>query len=137
MHRNGELRGCVGLKGDGEELYRSIPQMTLSAALNDVRFEALQPGEEGIDIEVSILSPMKRVSSASRFRVGEHGAYLEASGCRRGLLLPQVASGRGWDSMQFLAALARKAGASPKVYDDRDSRLFVFRAQVFGEDLVS
>lgn len=137
LHRRGELRGCVGMKGAEEELYRGVPQMTLSAALNDVRFDALRPGEDDIDIEISVLSPMKRISDASRFRVNMHGAYLEASGCRRGLLLPQVASGRGWDSTQFLAALARKTGTHPKVYAEPESRLFVFRAQVFGEDLVS
>jgi AmmeMemoRadiSam system protein B/AmmeMemoRadiSam system protein A len=136
LHRKGELRGCVGTKSGDEELYRSVPQMTLSAALNDGRFAALRQGDEDVDMEISVLSPMKRISTPGRFRINVHGAYLEA-GHRRGLLLPQVAEGRGWDAAQFLAALARKSGADGKAWEDPASKLFVFRAQVFGEDLVT
>jgi len=136
LHRNGELRGCVGCKSAGSDLYSTVPEMTLSAALDDVRFEPLS-GEEGhIAIEISVLSPMKRITGPEQFRIKIHGGYLE-SGYYRGLLLPQVAEGRNWDAQQFLSALARKAGTSAKIYADPSTRLFVFRAQVFGEDLVS
>ncbi len=132
LHRGGELRGCVGTRASSASLYDVVPEMTLSAALDDLRFEPVQTGERNLDIEISVLSPMKRISDRSRFRVGVHGAYLEA-GYHRGLLLPQVAEGRDWGVEKFLETLAYKAGVRPKVYGDPATKLYVFRAQVFGE----
>jgi uncharacterized protein (TIGR00296 family) len=103
--------------------------MTLAAALEDSRFAPLRPEETGIEIEISVLSPMKRLAGAGGFRIGRDGAYLRAGGLS-GLLLPQVAEGRDWTAKDFLGALARKARLSPDVYRDPQSRLYVFRAQI-------
>jgi hypothetical protein len=42
-----------------------------------------------------------------------------------------VASERGWDTGQFLAALVTKIGARPEIFDAPETRLYRFRAQVF------
>ena len=129
LRKSGHLRGCLGRVSAGEPLQALVPELTLSAALEDTRFEAIDPSESGIDIEISLLSPMKRIPRAGDFQVGAHGALLKAQK-GNGLLLPQVATGRGWDSAHFLRALARKAGVSDEVYSDPATRLYVFRAQV-------
>ncbi|HWR53880.1 MAG TPA: AmmeMemoRadiSam system protein B [Bryobacteraceae bacterium] len=131
LHKHGELRGCVGRLCGGDPVARIVPELALSAALDDSRFEPLTAGANGSDIraEISILSPPKRVDSRSAFRVNEHGAILETD-CDRGLLLPQVAIERQWTAEQFLNALARKSGTTPEAYEDAATKLSVFRAQV-------
>lgn len=129
LRKDGHLRGCVGRRGALEPLAKAVPELTLAAALEDSRFEAVVPSETGIDVEISVLSPLKRVPGRECFRVNEHGALLEA-GHHQGLLLPQVATERNWTSEQFFEALARKAGTGVHVYRDLSTRIFVFRAQV-------
>ena len=129
LHKQGELRGCVGTASASEPLSKIVPDMTLAAALEDTRFDRVSRTETGIDIEVSVLSPLKRIAGRGDFRVHLHGAMLEA-GFRRGLLLPQVATEYHWDAAQFFDALARKSGARPSIYNDPSTRLHVFRAQL-------
>jgi AmmeMemoRadiSam system protein B/AmmeMemoRadiSam system protein A len=128
LHSGGRLRGCVGRRASGEPLAKVVPEMTLAAALDDSRFEPVLPGDERLDLEISVLTPSKPLLDRDAFRVGEHGATLEA-GDQRGLLLPQVATERNWNANQFFAALAHKAGVRP----DADARISVFRAQIIGE----
>lgn len=132
LHQKEQLRGCIGCRAGDGPLSEAVPEMTIKAATEDPRFRPLGPGEPLCDLEISVLTPMKRIADASRFIVNEHGAYLEA-GWHQGLLLPQVAHGRNWNGRQFLDALAAKAGTGSRVYHQPDTRLFVFRAQVFGE----
>lgn len=129
LHSGGELRGCVGRRAAGQPLAKTVPELALSAALDDSRFEPVARGEANLDVEISVLTPLKLVPGREAFRVNEHGALLEAGHCR-GLLLPQVAAERNWTSQQFFEALARKSGAPASVYDSRDARLSVFRAQI-------
>ncbi|MGA2592776.1 MAG: AmmeMemoRadiSam system protein B [Bryobacteraceae bacterium] len=130
LHQGQRLLGCVGNRMSDESLAETVPEMTLRAALDDPRFPTVLGVEGEIDIEISILSPLKPVREASAFRVNVHGASLECGG-RQGLLLPQVAAGRDWSGEEFLAALSSKAGLGPHGYRSPGARLSVFRAQVF------
>lgn len=129
LHKDGQLRGCVGRRAALEPLARTVPEMTLAAALDDTRFPPVGRDETGIELEISVLSPFKRIPDRSAFRVNEHGAVLH-SGMHHGLLLPQVATERNWTADQFFEALARKAGTGSQVYRDPSTRLYVFRAQI-------
>jgi AmmeMemoRadiSam system protein B/AmmeMemoRadiSam system protein A len=130
LHRDGQLRGCIGTKSAQEPLRRAVPGMTLAAATGDPRMSPVAAWERDIEIEISVLTPLKRIASPARFLAGEHGACLEA-GERGSILLPQVAAQHGLDAEQFLTALARKAGLGPQAWRDAETRLSVFRAQVF------
>ena len=72
LHRRGELRGCVGHRAAFQPLFDAIPELTLSAAIDDSRFEAVAGDEQDIDIEISVLSPMKRIASPGLFQVGHY-----------------------------------------------------------------
>jgi AmmeMemoRadiSam system protein A len=129
LYHNGELRGCVGRHVASEPLAEAVPDLTLSAACDDTRFH--KTAGESLEVEISVMTPLKRVRSTNDVRAGQHGVYLEA-GSHRALLLPQVATERNWNSERFLDALAQKAGARPDVFQDPATRLSVFRAQIFG-----
>ena len=108
----------------------AVPRLVMSAATEDDRFAPLEPDSSGeIDIEISLLSPMKRIRSRESYRLHEHGAVLESGDCHS-LLLPQVSRERNWTAAQFWEAMARKADLPAAVYDDPRTRLHVFRAQV-------
>ncbi len=129
LHAGGELLGCLGRLDRTAPLGRSVPELALDAALRDPRFEHDRPLPERIEVEVSVLTPFKRIADESRFRLGEHGALLDYAG-RRALLLPQVAREHSCTAEWFLEALSRKAGLAPGAYHNADARLSVFRARI-------
>ena len=133
LHRQGELRGCVGRIAGRKPLASSVADMAVAAASMDSRFTPLRPEElADCEIEISVLSPLKRIAAPDRFELGLHGVRLEVED-RCGVLLPQVALRGHWDRERFLAAVAQKAGLSPAAIHDPETRLHIFRAQVFAE----
>jgi MEMO1 family protein len=131
LHQGQRLLGCVGNRLSCQSLAENVPETTLRAALDDPRFPTVLGVDGAIDIELSILSPMKPIRDARAFRIGQHGAMLDYAG-RQALLLPQVAAGRNWTSEQFLGALSAKAGLGTQGYRSPSACLSVFQAQVFG-----
>jgi len=130
LHQGQRLLGCVGNRLSCECIAENVPETTLRAALDDPRFPTVLGVDGEIDIEISILSPMKPIRDARAFRIGPHGAALDHGG-RQALLLPQVAAGHNWSAEQFLSALSVKAGLGTKGYQSPGARLNVFQAQVF------
>jgi len=130
LHQGQRLLGCVGNRLSCESLAENIPETTLRAALDDPRFPTVLGVEGEIEIEISILSPMKPIRDTRAFRIGLHGATLDYGG-RQALLLPQVARGRDWSREQFLSSLSAKAGLGSKGYQSPGARVSVFQAQVF------
>lgn len=129
LHQRGELFGCIGRIGR-EDSYRSaVPELALSA-LHDPRFPTRATAPPDLEIEISILTPFKRLPQPERLEPGVHGGYLECWG-RRGLLLPQVAREHNATREWFLEALARKAGLPAGAWRNPETRLWAFRAQVF------
>lgn len=131
LHQRQELFGCIGMRSTELPLAELVPELTLSAALDDPRFPVRERVPGGLDLEVSVLTPMKRIRDWKSFRVGRDGACMEYDG-RTQLLLPQVAKEGEYTATRFLEALSRKGGLGPNAYRDPKARLFVFQAQVFG-----
>lgn len=129
LHQGRELFGCIGLVTAETPLADAVPTITLEAALDDPRFVHRARVPNGLDIEISVLTPMKRIRDWKSFRIGRHGACLKF-GARSGLLLPQVASHGVFTETGFLEALSQKAGLRPGAYQDPQAQLFVFLAQV-------
>ena len=100
-------------------------------AAQDPRFPRLEADElEGLEVEVSVLSPASPVPGPNSIEVGVHGVILAKNG-HRALFLPQVATEQGWDRTTMLEHLARKAGLPSNGW--QGARYEVFTAQVFGE----
>jgi hypothetical protein len=130
LHQGEELLGCLGNCQGRKPLAEEAPDLALSAALEDPRFRpaATLPGP--IDIEISVLTPFRRIRGVEQFRLGVHGAFLKLGG-NAGLLLPQVAANHEWTSAKFLEALSRKSMLGPRAWRDPKARLSAFEAQVF------
>ncbi|MEW6074787.1 MAG: AmmeMemoRadiSam system protein B [Candidatus Omnitrophota bacterium] len=134
LHEHGHLRGCIGSLTGRQPLYLTIRDMAVEAAVRDPRFTPLEPEElSNIDIEISVLSPMKRVDSPDEIKLGEHGVLVRR-GFNSGVFLPQVATETGWTKEEFLDNLCmHKAGLDPKAWKDKATELYVFTADVFSE----
>jgi AmmeMemoRadiSam system protein B/AmmeMemoRadiSam system protein A len=133
LEQRGELRGCIGHILAQQPLYSTVQQAAIGAATEDARFPALSSEELAeIRIEISVLSPLKRITDVEEIDVGRHGLAIVADG-KSGLLLPQVASEEGWSRHQFLQAVCRKAGLPEDTWQQGAS-LYTFSAIVFGEE---
>ena len=131
LHRkSGELRGCVGFVEPRLPLFLAVMEAA-AAALHDPRFPAVSESElPEMDVEISVLSPPRPVK-LNEIRIGTHG-LLVTKGAARGLLLPQVAVERKWDTERFLVETCRKAGLAPDAWR-KDAQVQAFQAEVFGE----
>ncbi|MDD4909990.1 MAG: AmmeMemoRadiSam system protein A [Candidatus Omnitrophica bacterium] len=131
----GELRGCIGRMVGDQPLARTVADMAIEAAFSDPRFAPLTREElKAVKIEISVLSPMRKVSSADEIELGRHGVMVR-KGFRTGVFLPQVAEETGWSKEEFLSNLcSHKAGLSPIAWKDGSAELHVFSAEVFEEE---
>ena len=132
LYLNGSLRGCIGRFVSDESLRATIREMAQSAAFHDPRFPSLSRSEAPkVEIEVSVLSPLKRISSIDEFKLGRDGIYM-VKGSRSGTFLPQVAEETGWDTDEFLGHCARdKAGIGYNGWKDAD--LYTYQTEVVKE----
>lgn len=131
-----ELRGCIGYMESLLPLAEVVAEVAVKAALDDPRFPPLSVEElDKVKLEISILSPMKRIHHMEQVIVGTHGLMLEL-GFSKGVLLPQVATEYGWDAEQFLEAVCRKSGLHRLAWKDPDAKISVFSAEVIDEEEV-
>lgn len=133
LHKKGRLRGCIGYLEAVKPLLATVQEMAVAAAFHDPRFPPVKAEElADLEVEISVLTPMRRIFKAEEIEVGKHGLYIER-GLARGLLLPQVATQCGWDRTSFLEQTCCKAGLPPDAWKDPNSRIYVFSAEVFSE----
>jgi AmmeMemoRadiSam system protein A len=132
LKQNGELRGCIGHMSASQPLDQAVREMAVAAAFSDPRFPSLTLEElDRIQLEISVLSPLRRITDTAQIQVGIHGLMIYAGG-EQGVLLPQVPVEQGWTRDQFLENLCGKAGLMPGCWR-QDVALYTFTAEVFGE----
>lgn len=135
LKRGEQLRGCLGQFTSDVPLVRLVADMAKASATNDPRFafDRIRPDElNRLDIEISVLSPLKRTDDPLSLELGVHGIYIKrgyASGC----FLPQVATETGWTKEEFLSyCCAHKAGLAPDAWTDPATEVHLFTAEIFG-----
>ena len=130
---NENLRGCIGRFNPEEPLYKIIQEMTISSATQDYRFKPVNKSElNDITIEISVLSPLKKINSPEDFILGKHGIYM-TKGNSSGTFLPQVADETGWTKEEFLGHCAQdKAGIGWDGW--KQATLYVYTAIILGEE---
>ncbi len=134
LRKEGDLRGCIGSLAAREPLYLSVRNMTIQSATQDPRFPPVKPEEvDNLKIEISYLTPPKRISGADEIELGRHGVIVR-QGRRSGVFLPKVAEETGWSKEEFLGELcSQKAGLPWDCWQDKSTELYVFEAQDFEE----
>lgn len=132
LTRHGQLRGCIGTFKPSGAVCETVRDMAISAASKDYRFDPVRREElEKIEIEISVLTPLRKIQSISEIEIGKHGIYI-IKGNHSGTLLPQVAPKQGWTREEFLGYCARdKAGIGWNGWKDAD--IYTYEAIIFSE----
>jgi AmmeMemoRadiSam system protein A len=136
LHRHSDhaLRGCVGRFATKEPLIEVV-RASAASALQDPRFleQPITPEElPSLEIELSVLSPLKPKAHSLDFDPKQEGIYLLHEG-RSGCFLPQVARQTGWTREQLLDRLcSEKMGLPATAWKDKEAKLLTFTAQIIG-----
>ena len=130
LHKQGHLRGCIGHFGEEYPLHEIVAEMARAAAFEDPRFLPVTRDElDDLDIEISVLTPMRRIQSLDEFQLHKHGIYIR-KGRRSGTFLPQVAGEVNWTKEEFVGHCSQdKAGLGWDGW--KDAELYVYEAIVF------
>ena len=130
LHKHGRLRVCIGHFGEDYPLHEIVAEMARAAAFEDPRFMPVTRDElDDIDIEISVLTPMRRIKSLDEFELHRHGIYIK-KGRRSGTFLPQVADEVNWTKEEFVGHCSQdKAGLGWDGW--RDAELYIYEAIVF------
>jgi len=138
LTKHGELRGCIGNLAPRQPLYQAIQENARAAALQDYRFEPVQPAElKDLRIEISVLTDPQPLAFSSpedllaKLRPHVDGVILHI-GRQSATFLPQV-----WqkipDKVTFLDHLAQKAGCAPGAWRQPGTRVETYQAEAFAE----
>ncbi|GAB1451563.1 AmmeMemoRadiSam system protein B [Draconibacterium sp.] len=126
IYVNGKLRGCIGGFAKKKTLNNIVQEMAVSAS-HDRRFDAVKPGElDKMELEISVLSPLKKIDSVDEIELGKHGIYIK-QGNNSGTFLPQVATKTGWNLEEFLGHCSRDK-ADLGWEDWKTADMFVYEA---------
>ncbi len=129
IYIEGELRGCIGGFAQEKTLNEMVQNMAVSAA-RDTRFKNVKLNElDKMKLEISVLSPLKKIKSANEIELGKHGIFIQQE-LNSGTYLPQVIEKTDWNVEQFLGHCARdKAGIGWDGWKTAD--IFTYEAVVF------
>lgn len=123
LHKQGQLRGCMGNLEASEPLVENVANNAFNAAFRDPRFPPLTPDEFALlHIHIELLTPAEAINFSSeqdllrQLQAGKDGLIL-SDGFHRGTFLPSV-----WESLpepeQFLFHLKNKAGLPGDYWSD-------------------
>lgn len=132
IYINDELRGCIGKLQSETPLKESIHELAISAASSDSRFQPVHNNElSSLKIEISVLSPMRRIFDIAEIIPGKHGIYMKKD-YRNGTFLPQVAERMNWNALQMLEECSlRKAGLGKNGW--KQAKIYTYEAEIFSE----
>jgi len=134
LHKDHQLRGCIGYIQPIEPLYNAVIKMTIAASTQDYRFPPVTLQElKDITIEITVLSELTPIHDISHIEVGTHGVQLTI-GNHSAVFLPQVATEQGWNREELLQYLCRKAGLMDNDWKMSNAAISVFTGQVFSEN---
>lgn len=132
LHKSGRLRGCIGVFAAKAPLWKTIQENAVAAAFRDPRFSPVEKQElPGIDIEISVLTPLRQITDVNAIEIGRHGIFIK-QGPRAGVLLPQVAVEHDFDRDTFLAETCLKADLPEDAWQ-KGADIYIFEAEIFGE----
>jgi len=139
LHKNKELRGCIGHILPVMPLWKAILSNAKSAAFSDPRFPPLKREElPFIKLEISVLTPLEKLKCepekySEKIKIGKHGLFIEGSNYNSGVLLPQVFVEWEATPLKALQMTCQKAGLNVNAWKDVSTSVYTFEAIVFRE----
>ena len=138
LHKNGQLRGCIGSLTGDEAISEGVRHNAINAAFHDPRFQPLTKKElDHIDVEVSVLTEPQPLAYTdaqdliNKLRVNVDGVIL-GKGLARATFLPQV-----WEQLpnpkDFLTHLCRKAGLPGNAWETSKLDISTYQVTYFEE----
>ena len=137
LHKEGQLRGCIGNLAATRQLHKAVEENALAAAFSDPRFSPLTIEElPATNIEISVLTNPRLLRFSSpgdllKKLQTNFGVILEHKG-QTATFLPQV-----WemlsDKESFLQNLCLKAGLPADAWRLPETKIYVYMAEVFRE----
>ena len=135
LFQNDNLRGCKGCVEGDFPLRSTIWEIARSSAFGDSRFTPLTKEElKGLEISVSLLGPMERLSVENpsqykeHLKVGRDGICLRFTG-NSALFLPEVALEQAWDIETTLSRLCLKAGLEEDDWHNPEMEVLRFQTE--------
>ena len=139
LEKKGNLRGCIGYIQPEKSLCECVMENAVNAATQDPRFPEVNFDElNAITIEISALTVPEPLAIKNRKTLlkvlvpGRDGVIL-SNGWKKSTFLPQV-----WehfvDKESFLNALCEKGGMPRGCWEDEDTEILIYRAEVFKEN---
>lgn len=109
LHKNGELRGCIGTIGPTTScVAQEIINNAVSASTRDPRFPAVREDEiPELEINVDVLGDAEDIDSTDKLDVKRYGVIVSTPDGRRGLLLPDL---EGVDTVEEQVSIAMYKG---------------------------
>ena len=139
LKERGELRGCIGYIMPKKPLYQAVIDNTINAAVHDPRFYPVRKDElADIKIEISVLTVPKKLeykdyNELLNKLVPMRDGVILKRGFNEATYLPQV-----WeqipDKIEFLSRLCIKAGMESNCWKDSRTEVYIYHAEVFGEE---
>ena len=133
LKTNGLLRGCIGCFVSDDPLYKTLALYARASLLEDPRFIGRRITIEElpeVDIDISVLTPLKPCDDPESIRLGVDGIYIRSS-FGAGCFLPQVATETGWNVDEFWGnCCAQKAGLSYDAWRGSGVELYTFEAAI-------
>jgi len=133
VYYNEQLRGCVGQFKSAHNILSLIKELAVDAALYDDRFKAILASElQGVRVEISILTPLKKIESIEEIEVGRHGVYIK-KGMQHGTFLPQVGIRNNWSTLEFLGHCSKNKA---KLGWDgwKEAEVYIYEALIIADD---
>jgi len=133
LYLGDRLRGRIEYLTPAIPLSAMVQEMTIASATLDQRFAPVEATELGyISIEISLLSPLQKISSPDEIDPLKHGIYLVKDEYT-GLYLPGKALEEQWSTEELLSHCSKeKAGLG--LEDWKDADLYIFEAISFSEE---
>ena len=130
LHLHGDLKGCIGRFEPNQALYEVVIDMAIAASRHDTRFKPVNANElQDIKLEISVLTPRKRVATLDEIEVGKHGIYVKY-GPKNGTYLPHVATEMNWNKEEFFKSCCEdKAGIESQ--NCKDAEIYTYKAIIF------
>lgn len=126
----GKLRGCIG-SFEGDYSLAEVVNRSAASGTQDRRFEPVLENElKNLTIEISVLTPLKKIYTKNEIELGRHGIYIR-KGLNSGTFLPQVGEKYSWTLEEFLGRCSRdKAGLGWEGW--KNAELYTYEAIIFG-----